>query len=521
MNADAHGWRLDSMAMWRPLREQLGLMQQTLQRALEEASSQPAGVPSVVLSSSGADAGPSLWPRDNPASQQSRQQQQGQQQQQQGWTRQRQQQQGLCLRSLSCALLSETNMLAALPAHSLAQLAITIPEKGNLRVEHLLPAVKSLSNLQQLSLASLGHQLPSSCLDSLVDLTGLTSLTLTGPRTSKQPLQLLAPPLQLRQLRLHFGTYAGPVPLDLAALSRLTALTATGMLADRLLLPLQLQQLQLGSVSAEEDTATLLSSCSASNLGAVLRLQQLQQLQLNVGFKEASLLQQLSKLTALQQPALAYDLTAFAAETACAWPQLKQLQQLHLNCDVCSTHTRLLAIATNAAACTGLKQLNYTKGVARTLHNLKPELAARCTISDMRLNAFYLGPNSGRWLAGFTALTRLDFRKGGNYTTDSVVTEVARSCKQLQHLNLQKCRVVQGVKCMAEVAQLKQLTELQLERIEFFGGMPQQALMQLTGLSRLQRLGLSDWELAHEPVRELWAAVQARGRDAMYSALVA
>jgi hypothetical protein len=68
----------------------------------------------------------------------------------------------------------------------------------------------------------------------------------------------------------------------------------------------------------------------------------------------------------------------------------------------------------------------------------------------------------------------------------AAVVAVARSLKQLRHLELDECNM-QDKASLAAVGQLTQLTELQLMGV---GGVTLEGLNLLTGLSRLQQLTL-------------------------------
>jgi hypothetical protein len=270
----------------------------------------------------------------------------------------------------------------------------------------------------------------------------------------------------------------------------------TCRLADGLVLPSQLQRLQLVSHD--------------SNLEAVL---QLQQLHLHVRFQEVGLLQQLTQLTGLQRLTLAYSKAADAAATAAAWPQLQQLRQLDM--DVAhNTYFRqeLKAITRHVAACTGFTQLHLAGHVAVVCAERTISLAACPVMQDMRINwNGELAAGQGLWLTDFTALTRLDCVEAYDGVGSKVAIHLAGSLKQLQHLDLRSCGL-HSVECMAAIAQLTQLTELRLEGND---GLTQQGLMLLTGLKRLQRLGLSEGHLAVETVKDLWSKVQDRGSNAM------
>jgi hypothetical protein len=469
--------------------------QQLLQQALEAATGQPDD--SDDDSDDDDDDDDSEQP-------QLRQQQQGQQQ-------------GLRLRSLSNVLVSDAGMFAALPAHSITHLDFMADDGA---VEACLDpkGLARLSALQQLRVVCLKPDLwRNGCLDSIAQLSQLTSLTMEGPWYGRPPQtqgQLWLPPLPLRQLHLHFLTVEDqPLQLDVSALTQLTALTCTCTLADGLLLPPQLQRLQLGTERKVYYDEKHHTSCSASSMEAVLQLMQLQQLHLHVGFPDASLLLQLSQVTSLQQLALAYQTAADAAATAHAWPRLQHLQQLHLDYDK-SSGAMDQVIIISAAACTGLKQLRMTGQAANAFADADVEFDACSNITDISIsNAYWLGKGKAQWLIAFTALTRLELNGAGRGVGDNVATDLARSLQQLRHFGLGACRL-QSVECMAAIGQMTQLTEL---RLVGNSGLTQQGLMQLTGLQQLRQLWLDDCHLEDDgPVKEFWSRVQARGGNAVY-----
>jgi hypothetical protein len=428
-----------------------------------------------------------------------------------------QQQQGLRLRSLSNIMVYGTAMLAALPAHSLTHLDF-MADKGAFGGPSGPAGLARLTSLQQLRVVCLQPYLwRAGCLASIAQLSRLTYLTMEGPWYKWPPLpqeQLQFPSLPLQQLHLHFLTLEDqPLQLNLSALTRLTALTCTCRLADGLLLPPQLQRLQLGMERKVYFTNGHHTNCSASSMEAVLQLQQLQQLHLHVGFQDASLLLQLSQVTPLQQLALAYQTAADAAATAHAWPRLQHLQRLHLDY-ANSSDIEDQTIITSAAACTGLKQLKITGQAANAIADAGVQFAACSNITDIRIsNAYWLGGGRAQWLTAFTALTRLELNGAGSGVGDNVAIDLACSLPQLQHLGLGACKL-QSVECMAAIGRLLQLTEL---RLVGNSGLTQQGLMQLTGLQRLQQLWLDDRSLQGDgPVKEFWSRVQARGSSAMH-----
>lgn len=106
-------------------------------------------------------------------------------------------------------------------------------------------------------------------------------------------------------------------------------------------------------------------------------------------------------------------------------------------------------------------------------------------------------------LTALTGLTRLVLAGMGDSVGDEAAAALARSCKQLQHMDLSKCSLDSGA-CLAEIGRLTQLTQLQLEGN---AGITCQGLMQLTGLVKLQQLYVDGNDVTDDALRGFWAAV--------------
>uniref|UniRef100_A0A383WJR7 Receptor-type protein kinase n=1 Tax=Tetradesmus obliquus TaxID=3088 RepID=A0A383WJR7_TETOB len=118
----------------------------------------------------------------------------------------------------------------------------------------------------------------------------------------------------------------------------------------------------------------------------------------------------------------------------------------------------------------------------------------------------------GGWLQALsviTGLTRLVLASAGDGHSlgDDAAAALARSCRQLRHLDLNECNLGSGA-WLDEVRRLTQLTQLQLQGN---AGVTRQGLMQLTGLRQLQQLGVDTWGcqggVTRADVREFWRAL--------------
>jgi hypothetical protein len=104
-----------------------------------------------------------------------------------------------------------------------------------------------------------------------------------------------------------------------------------------------------------------------------------------------------------------------------------------------------------------------------------------------------------------TDLTRLVLDELGDGVGDLAATALACNRRQLKHLDLQRCSLG-SMACLAAIAQLTGLTELQLEDND---GLTRQGLLLLTGLTRLQQLGVDrNADVTDEVVDSFWAAVK-------------
>jgi hypothetical protein len=97
-----------------------------------------------------------------------------------------------------------------------------------------------------------------------------------------------------------------------------------------------------------------------------------------------------------------------------------------------------------------------------------------------------LVPGDAQALSTLTGLTHLVLDGLHQGADDVATTALACSLKQLRHLDLRGCRLG-SMSCLAAIGQLRQLTELHLDGNE----LTKRGLMLLTGLSRLQQLGVS------------------------------
>jgi hypothetical protein len=283
-------------------------------------------------------------------------------------TQQQQQQQQLRLASFSSDWLFLPPFLAVLPAASLTALDLDLGcSSPQLNVPKWIAALTSLSNLQALRLSSANtcpvrpaYKIPARCLLALPQLSRLTALTLAGQHWSLKGLpealqQLLtrSPPL-LHQV--HLLWWVQPWRLDIRHLTRLTELKIEMPMPHGAVLPAQLQcpTMQIckpaGSPGRREHKY-------ASNLAAVMPLQQLQELTLTVNFPEPEVLLPLGSLPALQQLCLLYNGAKDAAAQAAAWPLLPQLRELLLHYFDAQTEQSMVEMLAAMAALTRLTKL--------------------------------------------------------------------------------------------------------------------------------------------------------------------
>ncbi|KAF6260520.1 hypothetical protein COO60DRAFT_882322 [Scenedesmus sp. NREL 46B-D3] len=134
------------------------------------------------------------------------------------------------------------------------------------------------------------------------------------------------------------------------------------------------------------------------------------------------------------------------------------------------------------------------------------KLAGLTNLKDLTLHggSERLMPGDVPALTALTGLTGLRLWAVGAAVGDETATALANSCQQLRHLDLSYCHL--SIACLASVAHLTQLTGLRL-----LGniGLTQQGLMLLTGLKRLQDLGVDrNTEVTSEVVESFWAVVR-------------
>jgi hypothetical protein len=239
---------------------------------------------------------------------------------------------------------------------SLTHLDLELAGAGHFSIasKQLSAALARFSSLQELRLAcmSLSNSMPSGCLAGVGQLHHLTSLTLQGLWVADPPSlsvetalqQLLAQPLQLQQLCVRLLDDC-TVQVDMAALTQLTQLQFEIELQQGSVLPVQRQQLELPAYNA-------------SDLDAVISLQQLTQLQLAVVFEEPQALLSMAQLPALQHLSLHYYSARETAPTAPAWPLMPQLRELRIEHVSPSTKQQMAQVRAALAKCTALTKLD-------------------------------------------------------------------------------------------------------------------------------------------------------------------
>uniref|UniRef100_A0A383W112 Uncharacterized protein n=1 Tax=Tetradesmus obliquus TaxID=3088 RepID=A0A383W112_TETOB len=270
-----------------------------------------------------------------------------------------------------------------------------------------------------------------------------------------------------------------------------------------------LQQLHMQSVTSSEQLSAVCDSA--------WRLQQLRHVSLGVGFYDIAPLLQLTRLPALQHVRLEYEETEPAVDTAPAWKQLPQLQELQLL--QISAPSNMQTILAGVSGATSLTHLMLTAAV----HTLDDDndlhwhsVAACASLTGLsRLQGLRIASDSmlvagdALALTALTGLAKLDLSGLGDAVGDVAATALACNLRQLRHLHLTECGLGDMV-CLAAIRNLTQLTELRLEGND---GITQQRLMLLTGLSSLQQLRVDESEEVTAAVLdEFWAAVQ-RGRQ--------
>jgi hypothetical protein len=432
---------------------------------------------------------------------------------------QHQQQRGLRLVSFTGDLPGMPGMLAALPAHSLTQLDLDLLLTSVLSGPGLAAALARLSNLQHLSLSKAESTgIPTSCLSGVAQLSRLTSLSLGGQWSGGQ-LQLqqyLAQPLRLRQLRLKLSMHLPK--LDLAHCSQLQELTIRtphGLPKD-ITLPLQLQRLELSAFGTAEDELAELQ---------VHHLQKLQYLSLLRIQMTARSLQEMTQLQALQHLALGYDTANAAEEVAEVWQLLPQLHERSVryydDVDDMPDKRQMLALLRGIRACESLTKLELE---VRAVHveqqgedsdDEGPEvveeplqaclyLSGLTNLQDLRIwESSQLTACDALWLTILTGLTHLQLGGLSTGVGELAANAIACSLKELRYLDLQGCNL--GSVCLAAIAHPPKLTELKLEGN---CGLTRQGLMQLTRLSRLQKLGSDAECMTPHSWQSFWAALR-------------
>jgi hypothetical protein len=245
-------------------------------------------------------------------------------------------------------------------------------------------------------------------------------------------------------------------------------------------------------------------------LDAVAKLQQLQDLKFTYRLDEASSvpeavqqLQPLAQLSALQRLTICYNNASLAAASAASWAQLPQLCELQLDFHFePASGQEWQAIIGGLAAATSLTKLELTAADERldpfkNWYVVEPAAACGALAGLTRLQDLCIRPESclmprdAQALSALTGLTRLVLAELGDGVGDEAAAAIARSCRQLRELDLRNCSLGNAT-CLAEIAQLTQLTELRLKCN--VSVVTEQMLMQLTVLKQLQQLSV-DWGL--------------------------
>jgi hypothetical protein len=347
----------------------------------------------------------------------------------------------LRLTSFNTDMPGAAGMLAAVPAHSLTRLEPHLGCDHSIDYAALSAALAQLSKLQQMHISGACDAL-GSCLAGIAQLSCLTGLRLAGDWNDEM-----------------------------------------------LVLPAQLQQLELGR------------SSNMQSLAALTGLQQLQRLRFEAcwGSADQQLLLALGQLPALQHLEMKFADAACDVDTIAALPQLPQLRALTVwfswNQPSYEDWEEVLEAV---AACTGLTKLDITAGAVE--EPLPPEqndegldyvaacasLAGLSNLRDLSLSG-RLVPGDALALTALTGLTRLGLELLGDGVGDLAACALACSLKQLRHLDLKQCGLG-GMVCLGAIAHLTQLTELCLMRN---AGITQQGLMLLTRLTNLQWIGVN------------------------------
>jgi hypothetical protein len=444
---------------------------------------------------------------------------------------QQQQQPGWRLSGFSSNLPAAPALQSALPARSLKSLSLELQGGTAATAASLgLTQLALLTCLQQLRLESGNreyiYRVPDGCLSGVEQMKRLTSLKVSGlwegMRQQLEALLVLPLPLQLQLLELMVAKW----PLTsqsqfrlprIAHLTQLTELIFQHNLPPGAALPPSLQRLDI---------------LQCPDLAPVLQLQQLQHLTLfaesgwhaatPAGALTKTPLLQLAQLPALQTLALRYYGVEAAAADVQTWPLLPQLRGLRLAC--CSSTPNNWQVATclsGAAAVTGLTglQLDFWG------HSPTSAVAACATIAGLKalkqfeLKGLHLVHGDVMFLTALTGLTLLDLydvnlkQKSEGSGGEVATTALAQSSTQLRHLALQHCWIdLSSAKVLPAIGQLRPLTALLLKGNMWLS---EQGLMQLTGLTGLQRLRVpqtrsSDAGVTRKVLDRFWAAVRAQ-----------
>jgi hypothetical protein len=437
---------------------------------------------------------------------------------------QQQQLPGLRLECFTSDAPGAAGLLAVLPAHSLCSLDLTVNSPVN--GPAMFASLARLSSLQHLQLTCrIGNARGTrgdtfSCVSALANLSQLTEFELGGKwsaETAEASLrslqQLLAQPLPLRVLRLGVNTEL-PV-LDMGRLTQLTNLIVRSQLPEGSVLPQQLQQLHL------------IRCTNSSQLEALLPLQQLQSLDLHVGFADRDALRRLAYKTALQHLALRCDKADAAAGTAAVWVQLPQLQVLEAKWETgrapsseqASDIFPLLSAATSLTKLVVQPKAEYFQVAQDEFGNVfEPgmglESVAACAslasltgLQELHIvEGSILRPDDALALTALTNLTQLVLHDIADGVTDMTANALACSLKQLRALDLSSKHPgnrdrLGSVVCLAAIGHLSQLTSLQLKG---YKGLTRQGFLLLLAAPRLRRLGV----LHNDEVTQYWARAQ-------------
>uniref|UniRef100_A0A383VLW3 Uncharacterized protein n=1 Tax=Tetradesmus obliquus TaxID=3088 RepID=A0A383VLW3_TETOB len=247
-------------------------------------------------------------------------------------------------------------------------------------------------------------------------------------------------------------------------------------------------------------------------MSAVLPLQQLQRFALSQGFEERLPLLQVAQLPSLQQLSLLCWNASEAAPSATAWAHVLQLCALTIMLEEeAPPQSTMTAILDGIAACTQLTELHLkASAAAPNGDDSKRQAVAVCgklggltNLQELCISGrSKLVAGDARALTTLTGLTELNLSGLGAAVNDAAAGALARSLKQLQHLNLGRCELGD---------MLGQLTQLTTLGLCSSSGLTQEGLMLLTGLTRLQQLWVGGCaQVTDNHVEEFWAAVRPK-----------